>query len=112
LFCGRLSVYATVATLGLLTRAGVALPPSLHLVGSWPVIALCAVMFVFEFFADKIPTFDLIWNALLARTPSWRPPSPWSSWWGSYLSFASQFAPCASPLSRRGTGTCRLRAIA
>lgn len=60
-----LNVYATVATLGLLSRGGVlALPPSLHLVESWPVIVICMIMFVIEFFADKIPTFDLIWNAL------------------------------------------------
>jgi hypothetical protein len=25
---------------------------------------VCALMFVIEFFADKIPAFDLIWNAL------------------------------------------------
>ncbi|MBZ5511454.1 MAG: DUF4126 domain-containing protein [Acidobacteriia bacterium] len=66
-FAAGWSVHATVATLGRLTRAGfLALPPSPHLVGSWPVIATCAVMFVMEFFADKIPTFDWIWNALHA----------------------------------------------
>ena len=64
-FAAGLNVYATVATLGVLSRAGVlALPASLHLVESWPVIVVCAVMFVIEFFADKIPAFDLIWNAL------------------------------------------------
>jgi hypothetical protein len=64
-FAAGLNVYATVATLGLLARTGaLTLPPSLHLVESWPVIAICAVMFIIEFFADKIPAFDLIWNAL------------------------------------------------
>jgi len=64
-FAAGLNVYATVATLGLLARAqALSLPPSLHLVETWPVIAICAVMFVVEFFADKIPAFDLIWNAL------------------------------------------------
>jgi hypothetical protein len=64
-FAAGLNVYATVATLGILARAEVlTLPPSLHLVESWPVIVVCAVMFVIEFFADKIPAFDLIWNAL------------------------------------------------
>ncbi len=64
-FAAGLNVYATVATLGLLARADVlALPQSLHLVQSWPVIIICGVMFVIEFFADKIPAFDLIWNAL------------------------------------------------
>ncbi len=64
-FAAGLNVYATVATLGLLARAGaVELPPALHLVESWAVIGICAVLFVIEFFADKIPAFDLIWNAL------------------------------------------------
>lgn len=31
---------------------------------TWPVIAASTVLFVIEFFADKIPAFDLIWNAL------------------------------------------------
>jgi hypothetical protein len=64
-FAAGLNVYATVATLGLLARAGVlALPPTLHPVESWYVIAICAVLFLVEFFADKIPAFDLVWNAL------------------------------------------------
>jgi Domain of unknown function (DUF4126) len=64
-FAAGLNVYATVATLGLLARTDlVALPPALHVVSSWYVIGICAVMFGIEFFADKIPAFDLIWNAL------------------------------------------------
>ena len=64
-FAAGLNVYATIATLGLLARASVLpLPPTLHLIESWPVIAICGVMFFIEFFADKIPAFDLIWNAL------------------------------------------------
>ncbi len=64
-FAAGLNVYATVATLGILSRAGVVqLPGSLQMVGSWPVIGVAAALFVIEFFADKIPAFDLIWNAL------------------------------------------------
>ncbi len=64
-FAAGLNVYATVATLGLLGRAGaLQLPSSLHLVETWPVIGAAAALFVIEFFADKIPAFDLIWNAL------------------------------------------------
>jgi hypothetical protein len=64
-FAAGLNVYATVATLGLLSHAhAVQLPPALHLLGSWPVILVCAVLFGLEFFADKIPVFDLLWNAL------------------------------------------------
>jgi hypothetical protein len=64
-FAAGLNVYATVATLGLLARAGVLqLPGSLHMVSTWPVIGVAVALFVVEFFADKIPAFDLIWNAL------------------------------------------------
>ena len=64
-FAAGLNVYATVATLGLLAHAGVlALPPALQLLASWYVIAASGLLFAVEFFADKIPAFDLIWNAL------------------------------------------------
>jgi Domain of unknown function (DUF4126) len=64
-FAAGLNLYATVATLGLLARAGVvALPVSLHLLGSWYVIGVSAALFALEFVADKIPGFDLVWNAL------------------------------------------------
>ena len=64
-FASGLNVYATVATLGILGRTGVLpLPGALHALESWPVIVIAGVMFVVEFFADKIPAFDMIWNAL------------------------------------------------
>jgi hypothetical protein len=64
-FAAGLNVYATVATLGLLARYGVLpLPDSLHLLESWWVIAASVALFAVEFFADKIPAFDLIWSAL------------------------------------------------
>jgi hypothetical protein len=64
-FAAGLSVYATVATLGLLAHAGfLPLPPALNLLSSWWVIGASAVLFLVEFFADKVPAFDLVWNAL------------------------------------------------
>lgn len=64
-FAAGLNVYATVGTLGLLARAdAVVLPPMLDPLASWWVIGVCAVMFTLEFFADKVPAFDLLWNAL------------------------------------------------
>ena len=64
-FAAGLNLYATVATLGLLSRAGVLpLPPALQLLDNWYVIAISGALFLIEFFADKIPAFDLIWNAL------------------------------------------------
>ncbi len=64
-FAAGLNVYATVATLGLLAHAGLLdLPSGLHLLSSWWVIGASAALFAVEFFADKIPGFDLFWNAL------------------------------------------------
>ena len=64
-FAAGLNVYATLATLGLLAHAGVLpLPPALHLLSNWYVIAASGAMFIIEFFADKVPAFDLLWNAL------------------------------------------------
>jgi len=64
-FAAGLNVYATVATLGLLAHAGaLALPAPLHLLANWWVIAASGALFAVEFFADKVPAFDLIWNAL------------------------------------------------
>lgn len=64
-FAAGLNVYATVATLGILAHLHVlTLPSGLHLLSSWWVIGVSGVLFMIEFFADKIPAFDLIWNAL------------------------------------------------
>src|SRR5436305_6639681 len=64
-FAAGLNLYATVAVLGLLARFGhLPLPPGLLPLAGWPVIACSGALFVIEFFADKIPAFDLIWNAL------------------------------------------------
>jgi hypothetical protein len=64
-FAAGINVYATVATLGLLAHAGLLdLPSGLHLIFSWWVIAISGVLCAVEFFADKVPAFDLVWNAL------------------------------------------------
>jgi hypothetical protein len=64
-FAAGINVYATVATLGVLARTGVLpLPEPLHLLASWWVIGASVALFAVEFFADKVPAFDLIWNAL------------------------------------------------
>lgn len=62
-FAAGLNVYATVGTIGILSHAGLLpLPPTLHLLDNWYVIAGCIALFALEFFADKIPVFDLLWN--------------------------------------------------
>ena len=64
-FAAGLNLYATVAVLGLLARFGhLPLPPGLLLLAGWPVIIASLALFTLEFFADKIPAFDLLWNAL------------------------------------------------
>jgi hypothetical protein len=76
-----------VATLGLLGKFELlSLPPSLLLLQNEWVIGASAVLFVIEFFADKVPAFDLIWNALqtFVRVPvaallSWFATAPLST---------------------------------
>jgi hypothetical protein len=64
-FAAGLNVYATVATLGLLAHASLLeLPTGLHLLTNWWIIGASLALFCVEFFADKIPAFDLLWNAL------------------------------------------------
>jgi hypothetical protein len=64
-FAAGLNLYATVATLGILAHTGMLeRPEPLHLLSSWWVIGASAVLFAVEFFADKVPAFDLVWNAL------------------------------------------------
>lgn len=64
-FAAGLNVYATVLTLGLLAHTHwVVLPPGLEGLGNWWVIGVSGALFAAEFVADKIPGFDLIWNAL------------------------------------------------
>ncbi len=63
-FAAGLNLYATVAVLGILARYGhLPLPPGVELLESWPVIVASVLLFAIEFFADKIPAFDLVWNA-------------------------------------------------
>jgi len=72
-FAAGLNTYATIATLGLLSHAGVLmLPPSLDVLASWPVIGAALALYAVEFVADKIPAVDLVWNALhtFVRVPA------------------------------------------
>jgi Domain of unknown function (DUF4126) len=64
-FAAGLNVYATVMTLGLLAHVHwVVLPPGLETLSNWWIIGVSATLFSVEFVADKIPGFDLLWNAL------------------------------------------------
>ena len=88
-FASGLNLYATVATAGLLDRFGIIhLPPSLAVLSQPVVWGLALALFVVEFFADKIPLVDTMWDtlhtfirppaaALLAYTAFGQVPEAW-----------------------------------
>ena len=60
-----INLYAGVATLGLLGRfAHLNLPGELGVVTNWWVIGAASVLYIIEFFADKIPLVDSAWDAI------------------------------------------------
>jgi hypothetical protein len=60
-----LNLYATVAILGLAARFGwVELPPQFQVFNHDIVIGAAVVMYLVEFFADKIPYFDSLWDGI------------------------------------------------
>ena len=60
-----INLYATVATLGLLSRfANLKLPGELEVLTSWWVIGIALFLFVVEFIADKIPVVDSTWDVI------------------------------------------------
>ena len=64
-FSSGLNLYAAVATLGLLQRLGVIhLPESLHALAHPWVLGIAVAMYLVEFFADKIPYVDTVWDAI------------------------------------------------
>ncbi len=94
-FSSGLNLYATIATLGLLERFGVIhLPPSLHGLSHSVVLGIAVVLYVLEFFADKIPYIDTAWDvihtfirppaaAFLAFSAAGAAPAEWR--WGAAL---------------------------
>lgn len=59
------NLYATVAILGLAAKYGwVALPDQFQAFNNDYVIVAAIVMYLVEFFADKIPYFDSLWDAI------------------------------------------------
>jgi len=64
-FSSGLNLYATVATLGLLQRLGVLrLPPGLQVLSHPWVLGIAIALYLLEFFADKIPYLDTLWDAV------------------------------------------------
>lgn len=64
-FAAGVNLYATVAILGLSARYGwVDLPPQFQAFNNQFVIGAAIVLYFVEFFADKIPYFDTLWDIL------------------------------------------------
>lgn len=60
-----INLYATIAALGIAGRAGmIQLPADLQVLTDPLVIAMACIMYVIEFFADKIPYVDSAWDLL------------------------------------------------
>jgi hypothetical protein len=72
-FSSGLNLYATIATLGLLQRFHIIhLPASLEALAHPWVIGIALALYAVEFLADKIPYFDMAWDAIhtLIRPPA------------------------------------------
>ena len=64
-FAAGINLYATVALLGLASRYGwVSLPTQYQAFDSDWVIGAALVMYAIEFFADKIPYVDSLWDVI------------------------------------------------
>jgi Domain of unknown function (DUF4126) len=64
-FSSGLNLYAAVATLGLLQRFGmIHLPASLQVLSHPWVLGIAISMYLVEFFADKVPYVDTLWDAI------------------------------------------------
>ncbi len=63
-FSAGLNLYLTVAVIGWSNHLGLVdkLPPGLEVFASWPVLITASLLHVIEFFSDKVPYFDLLWN--------------------------------------------------
>ena len=60
-----INLYATVTVLGLLQKfASVKLPGGLDVLDNWWIIGIAGGLYVVEFFADKIPYVDSVWDVI------------------------------------------------
>ncbi|MFL6230045.1 MAG: DUF4126 domain-containing protein [Pyrinomonadaceae bacterium] len=60
-----INLYATVVVLGLLERYGLAhLPGDLKVLANPWVLGVAVALYLVEFFADKIPYLDTVWDAV------------------------------------------------
>lgn len=60
-----INLYATVSVLGLLQKFGATkLPGGLDVLDNWWIIGIAGSMYLIEFFADKIPYVDSVWDVV------------------------------------------------
>jgi len=60
-----INLYATVTILGLIEKFGFAkLPGGLDVLNNWWIIGIAGGLYVVEFFADKIPYVDSVWDVI------------------------------------------------
>jgi hypothetical protein len=60
-----INLYATVTILGLLQKFGAThLPGGLSVLDNWWIIGVAASLYAIEFFADKIPYIDSVWDVV------------------------------------------------
>jgi hypothetical protein len=60
-----INLYATVSVLGLLQRfGGIKLPGGLDVLDNWWIIGVAGGLYLVEFFADKIPYVDSVWDVV------------------------------------------------
>ncbi len=58
-----INLYATVTVLGLLEKFGATkLPGGLDVLDNWWIIGIAGGLYLIEFFADKIPYLDSVWD--------------------------------------------------
>ena len=68
-----INLYGTLLALGIMSGMGyVDLPPGLQIIGDPLVIAAAGLMYMVEFFADKVPGVDTGWDTIhtLVRIPA------------------------------------------
>ena len=60
-----INLYATVTVLGLLQKFGMTkLPGGLDVLDNWWIIGIAGGLYLVEFFADKIPYLDSVWDVI------------------------------------------------
>jgi hypothetical protein len=60
-----INLYATVSMLGLLQKFGATkLPGGLDVLDNWWIIGVAGFLYLIEFFADKIPYVDSVWDVV------------------------------------------------